>query len=418
MKLTRILCLGAVACAVAVAAQPAAAQIQPAGTGEPLYTNSQQNTQWFEWPAITGVDAYRAQFSYYENNALKANPTYPMPSSGGTVWANWSGIAALQHGGQYGICAQGSYRFPNDTLWFPDGQNSCTTGAMLGRRASTTIDRSKPTAAIKLNNGGAYAKASKIPLRIDFADDVAGPFPANFVCFQFGGGPTDVCNSAAGYIYGYNAGCSVPATAGKVTYFTCTPDFSMATDGRVWSCVIAADASIPDNPNSSNQSATAERANLSASICDDLILDRKAPTVTSTIPITATVGVAATFKATATDATSGVKSYSWVWGDGTAATAGATATHTFTQAGTFTVTLKVPDKAGNITAVKKVVTVSAAAAAARVATTTTGPAVDGDSVVKPAAGGKPGAAKVGTGPRELPDGKFHGAKPDSAFAVR
>src|ERR1700710_566033 len=64
----RFLLLASLACAVVVA-QPAAAQVQPAGTGEPAYTNSQQNKQWFEWPATKGADAYRVQYSYYENNA-------------------------------------------------------------------------------------------------------------------------------------------------------------------------------------------------------------------------------------------------------------------------------------------------------------------------------------------------------------
>src|SRR5688572_3790194 len=105
MRLTRILCLGALACAAAVA-EPAAAQVQPAGTGEPAFTSSAQNTQWFEWPATSGADGYRIRFDHYSNNALTANPSYPM-SNGGTVWANWSGVATLQHGGQYGICAQG-----------------------------------------------------------------------------------------------------------------------------------------------------------------------------------------------------------------------------------------------------------------------------------------------------------------------
>jgi hypothetical protein len=39
MRLTMILCLGAVACA-GVVAGPASAQVQPAGTGEPAFTNS------------------------------------------------------------------------------------------------------------------------------------------------------------------------------------------------------------------------------------------------------------------------------------------------------------------------------------------------------------------------------------------
>src|SRR5881628_3139975 len=91
------------AAAFAVAAQPAGAQMQPAGTGEPAYTNSAQNTQWFEWPATSGADAYRGRFSYYENNALKGAPVVGL-ANGGTGWANWSGVATLQHGGQYGIC--------------------------------------------------------------------------------------------------------------------------------------------------------------------------------------------------------------------------------------------------------------------------------------------------------------------------
>ena len=61
MRRIALLCLGAVACAAATAA-PASAQVQPAGTGEPAYTNSLQNTQWLEWPAAQGADAYRIRY--------------------------------------------------------------------------------------------------------------------------------------------------------------------------------------------------------------------------------------------------------------------------------------------------------------------------------------------------------------------
>ena len=214
MRLTTILCLGAVACAAAVAS-PASAQVQPAGTGEPAYTNSAQNTQWFEWPATPGADAYNVRFDYHENNVLKTSATLNQANgNAGSSWANWSGVATLQHGGQYGICAQGSYSWPNDSLFFPDGPNSCSMGTTLGRRAYTTIDRSKPTAALQLAAGAAFVKDAAIPVRVDFSDDVAGPFPANFLCFQVGGGPQGLCDGNAGYIYGYNSACSVPGTAG------------------------------------------------------------------------------------------------------------------------------------------------------------------------------------------------------------
>src|SRR5215218_6075043 len=149
----RLICLGVLACTAALA-QPPASQVQPAGTGEPLYTNSAQNTQFFEWPAQpAGIDAYQVQYRYYANNAEVSSPTVGYGTGAGNTWANWSGVTALQHGGQYGICAQGRYSFTNDPLFFPDGPNSCSMGTMLGRRASTTIDRSKPTAAIQLAAG-------------------------------------------------------------------------------------------------------------------------------------------------------------------------------------------------------------------------------------------------------------------------
>jgi hypothetical protein len=256
MRRIAILCLGM----AALMTSTASAQVQPAGTGEPLYTNSTQNTQFFEWGATSGIGAYRVRYDYYANNALVANPTVAYGIKGGNSWANWSGVANLQHGGQYGVCAQGQYTFPNDSLWISDGPNSCSMGTMLGRRAYTTIDRSKPTAALHLANDAAFVKDVRIPLRVDFSDDVAGPFPANFICFQVGGGPGNLCDSNAGFIYGYNANCSVPGSAGKSTTFTCTADYGNIADGTVWACVRAADASIPDNPSGPDQSAPASKA--------------------------------------------------------------------------------------------------------------------------------------------------------------
>ena len=229
---------------------------------------------------LTGRGRVPDQVRLLREQQLKASPTYNLPGvNSGSGWANWSGVATLQHGGQYGICAQGQYSFPNDSLFFPDGPNSCSMGTMLGRRAYTTIDRSKPNAALQLAAGADYVKDTKVPVRIDFADDVAGPFPANFLCFQVGGGPQNLCDKNTGAIYGHNPACSVPGSAGKSTTFSCTADYGQVPDGNVWACVIAADASIPDNPNGPDQSATAEKANLSAASCDGVVVDRTPPTV-------------------------------------------------------------------------------------------------------------------------------------------
>jgi hypothetical protein len=39
----------------------------------------------------------------------------------------------------------------------------------------------------------------------------------------------------------------------------------------VWACVIAPDASIPDNPTGPNQSSTMDKANLSDPSCDGVV---------------------------------------------------------------------------------------------------------------------------------------------------
>jgi plastocyanin len=359
----KLLILGTAAC-VFGAVQTAGAAVQPAGSGEPLYTNSAQNTQWFEWPSTSGIGGYRVQYSYYENGTLVADPTVSSPNGATNVWANWSGVRTLVHGGQYGVCAQGSYTFPNDSLWIPDGPNSCSMGTALGRRASTTIDRSKPSTSIALAGGAAATKDAHIPIQVGFSDDIAGPFPANFLCFQYGG-TSNICDKNAGFIYGYNSACSVPASGGKATTFTCTADFgsggSPAPDGPVWACVVAADAAIPDNPSGPNQAQSAEKANLSDAKCDGVVLDRAAPTVSIDAVTSAKVGDLVAFGAQASDATSGVAGgYDWTFGDGTAGATGDSVNHTFTTAGTFEVRVKAKDAAGNEGTATKVVTVAPA----------------------------------------------------------
>jgi hypothetical protein len=343
----------------------ASAQVQPAGTGEPAFTNSAQNTQWFEWPAQpAGVDAYQVQYSYYENNALRASPTVNYGTAAGSTWANWSGVATLQHGAQYGICAQGRYSFTSDPLFYPDGPNSCSMGTMLGRPSHTTIDRSKPTAALQLAAGAAFVRDARVPLGIDFTDDVAGPFPATFLCLQAGGGPGGACDTGSVATYSYTAACSVPGGPGKSTTFSCTADLGAQPDGDVRACAIAADASIPDNPGGSNQTSTADKANLSPASCDGIVLDRTPPAVSiGTASDAVAVGDVVAFQASASDATSGLAGAGrWTWGDGSAGASGDAVTHSYAAPGTYEVTLTSTDAAGNAATAKRSITVTAPAA--------------------------------------------------------
>ena len=62
-----------------------------------------------------------------------------------------------------------------------------------------------------------------------------------------------------------------------------------------------------------------------------------------------TVGDLVNFSVTATDSVSGVPGpFSWIFGDNTGTTTGATPSHTYTQAGTYQVTVSAADGAGNI----------------------------------------------------------------------
>ena len=169
----------------------------------------------------------------------------------------------------------------------------------------------------------------------------------------------------------------------------------------MWACVIAADAAIPDNPSGPNQSASAEKANLSDAKCDGVLLDRTAPQVSIQSAGAAKVGDLVAFGSQATDATSGLAGGSeWSFGDGSGTATGESVNHTFTQAGTYEVKVKTSDAAGNQGTATKVVTVSAP---------TTGGGGGGGSTPPPSGGGggrrrRPAAARPAGGSGGATDG--------------
>ena len=341
------------------AAAPAQAEVVVHGTGEPAFTSSRNNTQWVQW---SNNGNYRIEFHHHVNGG---NPVVDGPyqvARTGTTSVNWDGIRGttipLQEGSTYTICGFG--RWDDGTgMYFPDFSTSCGDADRRGLRASTTIDRTAPTATATLGAGAAAVRSAAVGLRIAFTDDLAGPFPANFLCVQHGAASGPVCDSGKGYRYVEQPACSQPLTASRTsTAFECTIDMASAPDGEVWTCVMAADASIPDNPTSADQRAPATAANRSAPNCDGVLLDRVAPSVTIGAPASVTAGDLVPFTTEASDATSGLTGrFEWTWGDGTAPGSGASATHTFTQPGTYEVVVRTADAAGNPATAKRVVTV-------------------------------------------------------------
>ena len=117
-------------------------------------------------------------------------------------------------------------RSPTTRCSIPDGPNSCSMGTMLGRRAYTTIDRSKPTRGDRAGRRRRVLTDAKVALKVDFSDDVAGPFPANFLCFQYGGGPSGLCDTTPrASSTATTRPARSPASGGKSTSFTCTADY-------------------------------------------------------------------------------------------------------------------------------------------------------------------------------------------------
>ena len=221
---------------------------------------------------------------------------------------------------------------------------------------STTIDTGKPGITTFVNGTDTYTRNLGIQIRIDYADAIAVPYPANFGCLALGGGCA--VNPATQYV----AGCSVPNGSVRVTSFDCSATLAADTpDGVVAFCARAADAAIPDNPASSNQAQPATSANISEPSCGSVILDRTPPSVSMTGPTAAKVGELVAFSAQSSDATSGASSaYSWTFGDNTAGGSGANVSHTYTQPGVYEVTLATADGAGNPGQAKQTITVSAA----------------------------------------------------------
>ncbi len=349
------------------AAGPASAEVTVEGSGEPAYTNSTNNTQWVHWQALSGSDAYRLHARYYKNNVQVHEVTWSVPETG-TAWLDWSGVATLEEGSTYAICVTGEFSLPNDSLFFPDGASSCASGANQGKRTSTTIDRTKPTTSVVAAAGAAFTKQGNIPLSIGFQDATAGPYPANFVCVAEGAGP---CTQ-----YAHSPACSVPGSGGKSTTFTCAVDATKLPDGPVTVCAVAADASIPNNASSANQTSTAAQANRSDATCDTVVLDRQGPALSVNASKTvALTGEQVAFSATATDSGAGVDASAsrWGFGDGTPELAGGSVSHAFGQPGTYVVTFRAKDGLGNESVAQTTITVNAPPSDPGTPTTPTSP---------------------------------------------
>ena len=243
------------------------------------------------------------------------------------VWANWSGVQDAPARRPVRHLRPGLLHVPATTrCGSPTARTRARWARTLGRRASTTIDRSKPTPSIALAGGAAATKDAKIPIQVGFSDDVAGPFPANFLCFQFGG-TSNICDKNAGFIYGYTSACSVPGSGGKSTTFTCTADFGARRQpGAGRPGVGVRDRGRrgdPGQPGGPNQSASAEQGQPVRRPVRQRAARPHGPASRSRRAAAAKVGDLVSFGSQASDATSGLAGgFEWSFGDNTGSATG------------------------------------------------------------------------------------------------
>ena len=189
MRRNALLLLGAIVCA-AVMAGPASAQVQPAGTGE---------------PALHELDSEHAVVRVARDSRDRrlpgplrllreqraGRPTRPRTrrrTAATNVWANWSGVRDASARRPVRHLRAGPVHVPERLAVDPgrselvlDGHDARAAGRTRRSTARSRRRRSSSRAAPRSPG------TRTVALKVDFADDVAGPFPANFLCFQVGG---------------------------------------------------------------------------------------------------------------------------------------------------------------------------------------------------------------------------------------
>lgn len=365
VQLVALLVLGLIALA---APASSSATFARSLNGEPAVTNTSTNSHFFDWSA--NADNSRYCITVYRNSSqfnrgcLPSDVAYYTLGSSSTFSQTETGLADGTLVSTY------PSEYLQTTGIYPCSGAHCSS--------STVIDLNQPQLTVYAAGTANYTNNPQIPLHIDYTDALSHPWyaaggvnnAAVYVCQR----RDRACNNAD--LHSYVPVCSVANLSRfsapgnqKVNSFDCSYDFTSQPDGPVYLCATAADQSVPDpdptadeslgqfpvnvnqfiKPGTGGQGWTAADANFADSSCGSVILDRGAPTVTATASdTTPATGDLVTFSAASNDGVSGMAGpYTWDFGDNTPIKQGANITHTYTNPGTYHVTLTANDGAGN-----------------------------------------------------------------------
>jgi hypothetical protein len=259
------------------------------------------------------------------------------------------------NGATYEVCASQYY---NGT----EGSISC--GNTAGSGVPPRVDNTPPSITLGVGGAADYTTNPAFPITINYNDATSAPFHKGFAesgdtilttCVQQGATIDAVCT--ADNQFAQSTGCaqtiSYPnVNDRRVANFSCTT--TVNADGKWWVCVHLTDDAW-DGTHTGNVAAgyrstggDAGHEGNRTETCSYLTLDRVGPSIgtTTATPSTPAPGQSVAFATSATDATSGVASYAWAFGDGATGT-GASANHAYSTAGSKTATVTVTDNAGN-----------------------------------------------------------------------
>jgi len=216
------------------------------------------------------------------------------------------------------------------------------------------VDRTPPTATMAIAGGAPYTTSRSVLLSLGAADPGGSGVGSVQVSHDgtFGCGTDDTGEQL----------CPQPFTASLPATLPEGPD-----GPRSVAVVVFDRAEDPEGA----AGGYVDPGNASTPVTDGIFLDRVAPTAVPAGPSAAGAGQTAAFSAAGSrDDTDGADDSgvdpagtTWDWGDGTTS-AGAAATHAWSGPGTYAVTLRVRDRAGNTGTATRTVAVTGAGAPA------------------------------------------------------
>ena len=241
----------AVALAALLALAPAAgAVVYVEGTGEPAFTNTTTNTQWVRWQGSSAYESLQARVRLLRQLGLQPDAGVVEPSRPTAPARRGSTGRASSHRSSRvtptASAPTAATRSAASRPATPAPASTPTRPASAPRPRSTAPSRRSPSRSTAAPR---YSRTAKLDYQIDYSDNLAFPFPANFLCRDIGTDPATACQNATHGLQRGLLGAARRDEEGHLLQLRRGPLGGRGTgDVPVTLCVMAADAADPGQP--------------------------------------------------------------------------------------------------------------------------------------------------------------------------